>query len=146
MIAFKSVGGMNTEIVPVFVCGICGLAIEDIGLGAVLFQGRGSGEGELLDLNYVHKGQCDNIAQNVLYQGKPGPCHELADHLIELVAGSKQNVFDIIWNQIKWTGLDPELKSELCCQLEELEEWLDEHAGSSPLWGWTVEFRDVIQP
>jgi hypothetical protein len=135
MIRFRSSGGQEHEIMPVFVCDICGNAITDIRSGAVVFRNRGVGEDELLELLHVHKGNCHDQAEARLTPGASGPWHELEDHLGELAAGMGVTIRKLINKTVSWTCcLDPNQYNALQDRITELGNWLREHGISSPLW------------
>lgn len=135
MIRFRSSGGLERRITPVFVCDICGKQITNIGGGAVVFRNRGVGEDELLELLHVHKGKCHDQAEAQLVGGDKGPWHELADHLNAIAAGMGVTIRDMINKEAGWTGaLTPGQHNALQGRITKLGDWLRAHGVSSPLW------------
>lgn len=134
MIRFRSSGGQERNITPVFVCDICDQAIVSFGGSAVAFWNHGVGEQELPELLHVHKRTCHDEAEMRL-AGRGGPWHELADHLNELVMGLGLTIRGMINREVAWSdALNPTESAELEQHIEDLAEWLREHAGPSPLW------------
>lgn len=135
MIRIQSEGGVARQIVPVFVCDVCGNAITNIDEGAAVFRDHGLGEGELHTVMHVHKRRCHDQAEAKLVGENGGPWHELRDHLNDVVAGMGVTIRGIIGREVVWTGtLTPSQNDELEKRITELGDWLRNHGIRSPLW------------
>jgi hypothetical protein len=84
MIYVRRLGAMTS---PVVVCDICKQAIVDVGSGVAVYP-AGKQDGELTGLFYVHKGECQAAAIELLKaNAESADCTDLGEHLRLLVAG-----------------------------------------------------------
>lgn len=93
MIKILNQGGLTC---PIFVCDVCNMKIDDLGLGAAIFQ-RSEVEGEVQDVLHVHKNACHNKGEQKL--GGIVPWQELQDHVILLIGNSGKSLADLTERQ-----------------------------------------------
>ncbi len=135
MIRMQSSGGIDSRILPVFVCDVCKKPIRNIRDGMAVIRSFGLGEDELYDVLHVHKSTCNSDAVRQSGAQESGPWFELVHHLNDLTIGMGVTIRDFINNEIGSAGmLTPSQSQELEASITELGEWLRDHSIESPFF------------
>jgi hypothetical protein len=128
------------QFVTVVTCDNCGAEIDDVSMGAVVYEDPQPGQNDPRPVMHAHKGRClDKIERDRSAQG-PLLWQELLQHINDIVRDSGLTIAGVIKREVVWSGgLDDRQQAELARKLSELGKWLQDIGKHSPLWAVEAE-------